>query len=408
MKSFYSASLLLMFFSNLSSALNYVFQAMMARNLTTSDFGLMDALFSLMGFLSLPVVIYANVLARSWAELANASRHEEVNRFWYASLIAVGIYCLMSTFILLGTVSWFAQYLKTSNLTVVRVAIVGAALGAIFGLVNPWVMARQWFLSLALGGVMGVLLRIGIGWMGIQWHMPLSSAVLATAIYGGVLIVLIFWKTSRPTWNQLPFKKLLFSRQEYLAPILVTLSLFCISGMDTLIVRRLYDPDQQGVFAQVMKLGRIIFFLISPVALVIFPKTATSFGLSESSQGRGIVRRALLLGGIILMIAATLISVWAPFCFQLLRGYSDPTSVAYLRVAVWCLIPLSLCQLILPSLFARRQERYLLEFTLLSFLLPIGIVLFPSNLFQVFFVEGFVGILLLGFMGWRLRSAIQQ
>ncbi|MEI6876770.1 MAG: hypothetical protein WCL50_16765, partial [Spirochaetota bacterium] len=88
----------------------------------------------------------------------------------------------------------------------------------------------------------------------------------------------------------------------------------------------------------------------------------------------------------------------------LLRGSADPEAVSLLRLAVWCLLPLSLCQLVVPALFARRQERHLLEFTLLAGLLPLGLALFRADLRQAFLVEGAVGLLLLAFTALRLRS----
>lgn len=187
--------------------------------------------------------------------------------------------------------------------------------------------------------------------------------------------------------------------------MLAAIATFCIVGSDLLVIRRLYEPHQAGVFAQVMVLGRIILYLIGPLSTVIFPKTATSLLEGASFRETRVVRRALTLSAVILFVAASVISILAPLGFILLRGSSDPELVRLLRIAVWCLIPLSLCQLVIPSLFARRQERYLLEFALLSILLPVGLAVFRGNLIYAFLVEGSVGLLLLGFVTFRVAVA---
>ncbi len=175
--------------------------------------------------------------------------------------------------------------------------------------------------------------------------------------------------------------------------------------MDLLIIRRFYEPQQSGLFADVMILGRIIMFLVGPITSVILPKTATSLLLDPAARETRVVRRALILGAALLFTAAMVLSILAPWSFKLLGSPADPERIYLLRVAVWCLIPLALCQLVLPSLFASRQEQYLLEFTLLCLLLPLGLALFRGNLIYVFLVEGTVGFLLLLFVGLRVKKA---
>ncbi|NUN94131.1 MAG: hypothetical protein HUU04_10185 [Verrucomicrobiae bacterium] len=115
------------------------------------------------------------------------------------------------------------------------------------------------------------------------------------------------------------------------------------------------------------------------------------------------MRPALALGACVLTPAAALLAWQAPLALTLLSGSADAEAVALLRLAVWCQLPLSLGQLVIPALFARRQERRLLEFTLLAGLLPLGLAFFRGDLRQAFLVEGAVGLLLLAFSAIRFR-----
>ena len=407
-RTFYSASFLLLTFQNLASGLHYVFQAMMAHVLTTADFGLMNALFSLIAFLSLPVGVYMSIFTRQWAELVNVSRDNEVDRQWYSLMITASGVCLVGVMIAWWFVPWMAWWLKTSNQIVVRLAIIGSGVGVVFGLTNPIVIARQWFGLLAVSSVAGAVLRIALGRMGVRLGFPLSGAVVATVVFSGILTLAVLWRSPWPGRQSLNFQGLLPAGKEWRSPALLMVSSFCICGADMLVVRRFYEPHQAGIFAQVMVLGRIIFFLVGPVATVILPKSAVSLQTNPSLQETKVVRRAFVLGLFLLMVSASIIYFAAPIGFRLLNGSSSSELVGYLRIAVWCLVPLSLCQLVIPSLFARREEKSLLEFSLLSLLIPLGLILFKGNLVCAFLVEGGVGMILLAFVVWRFRHILTR
>ncbi|MCC7519158.1 MAG: oligosaccharide flippase family protein [Verrucomicrobiae bacterium] len=400
-RSFLSASLLLLTLNNVGAALGYVFQGLMARTLSTADFGLMNSLFALGGLLALPAGVYASLLQRQWAERTNAGRAAEADRAWRALLAAASAACAAGAVVALALTTLFAWWLRTNNFTAVIVTIVATACGMAFSFATPLATARQWFGALGVASALGGLLRLALAWLGIHLGTPLSGAIAATAAGGGVLALIAWVRAGRTPWRELPFRELLPARREWIAPALAAVTLWLLCGADLFVIRRVREPHAAGVFAQVLVLARIIFFLIGPMTAVIFPKAATA--LATPSARPRLVRHALALGALVLIPAATLLAWQAPFAIALLRGSSDPEAVALLRLAAWCLLPLSLCQLVIPALFARRQERVLLEFTLLAGLLPLGLAIFRADLRQAFLVEGAVGLLLLAFAALRLR-----
>jgi len=403
---FYSASFLLLFFSNLAAAIQYVFQCMMGQNLSTIEFGLMNSLFQLSGFLALPITIYAAVIGRRWAELTHAGQQTEIDQMWCSFILLAGGICILISGITLLFTPWIAWWLKTKDILAIQLIVSGTALSTVFALAAPFTTARQWFSLLAFGVILNASLRLGIGWMGIRLQHSLYGGIIAQTFCGIVLFALVFKYVKYLGWNGISFRMLKFPRNEWTASLFLSLGTFFILGSDLLIVQRVYEPHESGIFAQVTVLARIIFFLIGPLAFVVFPKSATTHLAENIQTEQKILRRALSLGFLLLILAALGISLLAPLGFTLLRGYSDAEAVFYLRVAVWCFVPLSLCQLITPALFARRQERVLMEFTFLSALLPIGIAIFHDKLLHAFFVEGAVGLLLLIFtlIRWKTSS----
>jgi len=408
LRGFYSASMLLLFAQNAAAALQFVFQGLTARALTEADFGLMNALFSLISFIVLPYTIYTAMLSRRWAELHNAGREEDVDGLWW-SLLVMGccgtLIILFAGWLLTPILQW---WLKVPDPFLIRIALAVACFVMLLTAAVPFAIARQWFLLLAIGSIGGAILRLTVGWAGIQMDKTLFGALLATALLSSITFVLVVTKLKLSQWKELRFQSLLPERQEWLAPTLVATVTFILCGIDILVVRRFHDQQTSGEFAQVIILARIIYYFISPIAMVVFPKTATSLVDDVQKKETMVVRRAFFFGLGLLICVATVLYIFAPSAVSLLRGGSsieNSVLIGHLRLAVWCLVPISLTQLVVTSLFARRQERYLLEFTLLTLLLPLGLMVFNSSLKQAFLVEGAVGLILISFIVLRLLPA---
>lgn len=397
----FSASLLLLALNNLGAAIGYVFQALMARALSVADFGLMNSLLAFGGLLALPAGIYGSLLQRQWAEKVNAGRAAEADLEWRALLVAASAAAAFGAAIALTLTPVFGWWLRTDNFTAVIVTILASACGMVFSLAIPLATARQWFSALGIGSAAGALLRLALAWLGVHLAVPLSGAIAAGAAGGGILALIAFVRAQRAPRRELPFRRIVPAAREWAAPSLAAAALWLLCGSDLVVVRRVHAPQAAGVFAQVIVLARIIFFLIGPMTAVIFPKAATA--LIASGASSRLLRPALALGACVLTPAAALLAWQAPLALTLLSGSADAEAVALLRLAVWCQLPLSLGQLVIPALFARRQERRLLEFTLLAGLLPLGLAFFRGDLRQAFLVEGAVGLLLLAFSAIRFR-----
>ncbi len=403
--SFYRSSILLFVCTNAAAALNYVFQAIMARNLTPADFGLMNALFGLLGILSLPLTVCSTTWTRHWSELVLAGRTEEVERLWWSLMAVAFTACLVASSLLVQAAPSIAWWLKTQNLIAVKTTIVSAAFIILLGLCVPLATARQWFGLLATASFGGALLRIGIGLLGIHLGTQLSGALVATGLSTGILMLCLIGRVRWPKRRALLFRPLMLPMREWIGPVMASLSTYFILGADMLVVRRIYEPQDAGLFAQVMLLGKTLCYVIAPISLIVLPKTTRAAGILLPQEPR-VVRRALLMGGAIVTPGVLALAIFAPLALRLLTGSSDEHAVHYLRIAAFCVIPLSLCQLVIPSFLGRRQEKLLFQFMLLSSLLPVGLILFRSSLVHAFFVEGATGLLLLLFLLLNQSSLI--
>jgi O-antigen/teichoic acid export membrane protein len=382
---------------NAASALHYGFQAMMGRHLSIEEFGKMNAVFQFFGLIALPVTIFTSAMARRWAELERQSSEEGRTRLvesWKSLLMTVSIF-VVAVFSLLAAASpWVGWWFQIGRSDILWLALAGGSCAILFSAASPYAMARQWFGWIAIAAILGAILRISMAWLGISLDRPFLGALLATSLYPALLLIIVLCKDGLPNPSRWKPSLNLLPAREFAAPSLVLLTLFFLSSVDLIVVSRVHSPETTGVFSQVMILARTMLFLVGPLSTVIFPKAASGATQKHGSE-QYVVRKALTLGLAILVPAAGFLTLFAPQAIQILTGTVRPEVVLQLRLAVWCLLPVALAQLVLPALFARRQERWLFEVALIGALLPLGLIIFDSDIRHAYMVEATVGSLIL-------------
>jgi O-antigen/teichoic acid export membrane protein len=144
-----------------------------------------------------------------------------------------------------------------------------------------------------------------------------------------------------------------------------------------------------------------MIFVIGPIATVLLSKAATAEVEGAEARSRTAFVHSFYLAALVLLGAAGMLSLFAPWAMLLLTGSENEVSVHHLRIAVWCLIPTSLSQLAIPFFFGQRREGDLFGFFLIACLIPIGIGIYARDVMSIFYWEGVVGCLLLGYVFFR-------
>jgi O-antigen/teichoic acid export membrane protein len=328
-----------------------------------------------------------------------------------AAVRVVALVTFVIWFVMVGVVFGLQEHLivlwKISNPAALWVTVV-------IGLCSMWLpinlgilQGRQNFLWLGwaviLNGV-GRFLSITV----IVWLLGGYAAGAMTGALMGVLAAMgvAFWH-ARDVWlgPQAPF-----DWRAWLARVLpLTLGLGASTFMmsaDVIVVQSLFDGTDTGFYNAAGMIGRALVFLTAPLMTVMFPKVARSAMQAEKSD---VLLQALgataLLGGLAALACTLLPTV--P-----LRLIYPPS---FLRIAplvpwfAWCMLPLTVANVLINSLLARMHYRavpwlvlvaagYGLTLLLLS---PTFLKLEQAQAFKlVVQVLGGFGLLLVGVAAW--------
>jgi O-antigen/teichoic acid export membrane protein len=99
-------------------------------------------------------------------------------------------------------------------------------------------------------------------------------------------------------------------------------------------------------------IGRALVFFTQPLTLVMFPKLARSVAMGEKSNALGLALGTTLLAGVAAAIACTLFP-WLPLL--IVNGKSFLVAAPLVTWFAWCMLPLTLANVLIYALLARGR-----------------------------------------------------
>ncbi len=167
---------------------------------------------------------------------------------------------------------------------------------------------------------------------------------------------------------------------------------------DMLFVRALFSKEQTGYYAAAGMIGRALVYFTAPLTTVMFPKLARSAALGERSQA---LLLALGLTALTGTGAAVVCSIFPRLPLSIVYDRSFlAVSAPLVPWFAWCMLPLTLANVLLYSLMARSC--YAAVPWLLCVAIGYGAALcFWHDTFKmVIQIIGIFGLILLGVCAW--------
>lgn len=277
-----------------SSVFNYLFQIVMGRLLGPGQYGLLNALLSLLAVLSVPVSTLLMVVSRKTSEY-KANRADdmlgELFRTVNRKVLLAGIAGLF-LFLLLSPV--IAGYISAPS--IVPVLLLGVAafvslgnpintaflqglqnygwLSAAMGIAGPARLAFSAVPVLAgfgVNGAVGGLVATGAFSWAVSWY-PLRKYSFAAGSAGGQISHL--------------------SYAQVMPVFLANLAFTVMTQADIVLVNRYFSAHEAGIYASAAILGRAVMYIPGSIVLALFPMVSEAKALNRS--GRGLLAKAML------------------------------------------------------------------------------------------------------------------
>jgi O-antigen/teichoic acid export membrane protein len=336
-----------------SGALMYLVHPIVARALPKGEYGVFTTLLQVVALMGIPAVGLQPVIAQQ----AAAAVTDEQRRIVASEFRSV----FRGIFVIWLAMAVFVAFFWRQTLAGLQIEN-SAALGmtVIIGLASMWnplisgmLQGRQNFLWLGWINILNGVGRFGLTCLIILvfhgWAAGAMAAVLLGMAASGATGL---WQM----WDVWKIPKVSVAWRNWLSRVVpLTLGLGAATFMlsaDMIFTQKYFPREQTGFYAAAGMVGRALIFFTQPLTLVMFPKLARSAATGEKSNALLLAAGATILAGSAAAIACTL---FPSLPLLVVGGKSFLVVAPLVPWFAWCMLPLTLSNVLISSLMARSR-----------------------------------------------------
>lgn len=387
-------SLIVMFFTHAGSAANMIFHMVMGRELPKAEYGIMSSMLGLGLILATPMSALATTLAHYTARLrdeGNAGAARQLMQYWLKRLAPFSL-----AFLVLG-ILFSAPLAKFFNLQSPMPVLLTALIFSVLipSPVFPGILqGLQYFVWMSLAFNAWGMIRLLLGTALVLMFSGLAVYPLFAQFIGYALgLVFGWWVIRRELRGEPETPVAIHGTDSYFLKSLVVLTGFAfLMNADIVMVKHYFAPEEAGLFAQVATIGRIMVFLVQPIAGAMFPKVISG---GEISRGHAVtLLRAIVFAAVITLaaVAACLLLPWLPL--RIIFGISAPSAeqIHLLQAVVCAMAPLGMTFLLLNYELAQRRFGPAWPLVACAVLYAAGVARWHGRTLHVAYVLGAVSL----------------
>ncbi|MDP3143165.1 MAG: oligosaccharide flippase family protein, partial [Candidatus Omnitrophota bacterium] len=308
------ASGILFLASGFANIFNLLFVLFMVRNLQPADYGVLNALFSLLMILSMPASTLQMVVTKYVAHHFGKKEFGLIKSFIFhfgKRIILLGMVFLIIFWVL---TPFIAGFLKINSFSLIIVSGGILFLSIISPLAMGVLQGAQRFLVMAINGLFGSALKLILGIVLVALGFKVMGAIAGAGLAALLALILAYFqlpsellKAKESYFKELRMK----SVYQYSVPVFFSLlGWMVLTNGDVILVKHFFSPEDAGFYSVAQIIGKIILFLPGVIGVVLFPMMSEAFSHDKATK-------PLLKKGLII---AALLCVCASLSFSLAPG----------------------------------------------------------------------------------------
>ena len=387
-------SSLLFITSMVSNVFNYAFQIVMGRMLIPQEYGLMNALFSLLSILSVPVAPLFTVVARKTSEYKAKEDFRSIGSLYRKFSNKVLLFGISGLIIFSLGAPYIRDYLhapSTIPILILGIAIVTTFAQPLNMAVLQGVQNYKWIgINQGLGGPAKLLFTVMLVLAGFSVNGVMAGMVLT----GLLLWSLSYWPLRNYTSPVAAYESAIqhISFREVVPVFLALFAFAILTQADMVLVRRYFSAHEAGIYASAAILGKAVMYLPGAIVIAMFPMVSGQHALNQSS--RHVLVKSLAITVSLSGAGAALFLLFPGWIMGILYGTRYAAACEVLKYYGIAMLPMALLMVLMNYLIARKQ-------TLFSYLMIIGALLeilaiyfYHQSLLQVVVIMLIIGTLL--------------
>lgn len=370
-----------------ANILNFVFNILMLRFLSKSDYGLLVTLSSFLLLLGIFQLSFQSTIAKFAA--GYYAKKDKASLFALSN-ISFKVICWFAAalFVLLTILTpFFSRYLNVSNIQLLFLMYITLIFTIIFAHPNGILQGSLRFFTMSVLGFAQPFLKIILGVVLVIAGLKLFGAFLGIAIATIIATSLGYIYIQKEFKNQsqnIVSPKFFTSLFSYWRGFFVTyIGITILSSTDIILVRHFFTPEITGQYAFLSLTGKSIFYFTAPLNFAFFPIIA------YKKENKENLLPTLFLGvGIVTLISSAVSFIYFLFPYFVIsvftfgkKGYEN--IAPYLGPFSLYILVFSVASL-LNSFFLSIGKTKIYLFTIAAGILQIALIyVFHKNLFQI-------------------------
>ncbi len=251
---------------------NYIYHLLMARMLNPSSLlGELEGVISFMYILSVPLLTVSLAVVKFVSVYKGKNRTQEISGFYFFLRSKVLLFGGVASVILLLFSPFLKSFLHLSSYSLVLLLVINFVVGTYVVVGRSILQGLSDFFGFAISTsvetivklVLAVLLvSVGFKVVGAFGAIIIGSVIGAFVLYG---LLKSFQAKSTEFIDASAFYR-------YIVPVFFTmLAVTSLYSTDVILVRHFFPGNQSGDYAVLSIMGKVIFFAVSPISIVLFP-----------------------------------------------------------------------------------------------------------------------------------------
>jgi len=282
-----SGSVILLTGSGLTTAINLVYNIVIARSLGPRGYGQATVVYTLLTLLSAVTLSFQIISTKVVAQQSAAGGKGAVYRYFHRLAWLCGI---LVGFAVLGFRGSITSYLNLSDPMLVALLAVGAAFYIPLGSRRGYIQGTCGFRRLAVNLVLEGAVRLGGSCFLILFGLGVRGVIEANAVAVAVAYLAIAPKLAAKIPNPLSMR---YAMREACQALVFFSGQVLINNCDIVLVKHFFASDLAGLYAAVAMVGRVIFAFSSAVVNSTFPLVAGT--RDEERKDLRVIATSLLL-----------------------------------------------------------------------------------------------------------------
>ena len=374
--------------------LGYLFQIIMGRMLSVSEYGIFSALMAMIVVIGAPMTTLSMIISRRVSTYRSEQDNGKLGYLFYwikRKLLLIAVVLVVLVVFNIKPLQNFLLIEKNAHLYLLLIILLIAFPQAVN---NAYLQGLQYFKWLSVSGVLATLLKIIIAVILIYFGLGVAGA-LGGVIFSTFIILILTYVVLRPSLskNNASISNTTHLLFKSAMPVLLANVAFAVmTQIDMVLVKYYFSEQEVGIYAAASILGKAVMYLPGGIAMALFPMVAENHASGKSSAH--LMFQAVGVTALLSLTGALFYYFFADSIIVLLYGTDYKEAANVLKYFGFAILPMALIMVAEHFLIAMGRVLFAYLFKVVAPLQLIAIYYYHDTLLDIVAVLSISGIIL--------------